>query len=54
MTIDHFPAKSDFVPTTIVQDIVNNVGGFGRWWSLIIDHKDGFVLNIVQLITKVF
>ena len=26
-----FPTKSDFVPTTIVQDIVNNVGGFGRW-----------------------
>ena len=28
------PTKSDFVPTTIVQDIVNNVGGFGRWQRL--------------------
>ena len=38
-----FPTKSDFVPTTIVQDIVNNVGGFGRWQRLSIKRHLFFI-----------
>jgi len=39
---------SDFVPTTIVQDIVNNVGGFGRSS----DESADKLLKIVQLISQ--
>jgi len=39
---------SDFVPTTIVQDIVNNVGGFGRSS----DKSSDQLLEILRVISQ--